>query len=156
MPSQTAKIVIVDDEVHIRALIEQTLEDLEDEAEIMTAVIGAEGLALIETQRPNLVFLDVMMPLMNGYEVCTAVRAKAELNGVVIIMLTAKRQEADRERGIQVGVDFFITKPFDPDEILDMAREQTPTRCGLKKHETGAAHSLALLCRTFQGASVAQ
>ncbi|MCK9388716.1 MAG: response regulator, partial [Sulfuritalea sp.] len=64
------KIAIVDDEVHIRSLLEQTLEDLEGEPEILLAVNGAEGLALIERERPQLVFLDVMMPLMNGYEVC--------------------------------------------------------------------------------------
>lgn len=115
------KIVIVDDEVHIRALLEQTLEDLDGEPEIMTATNGAEGLALIEREKPRLVFLDVMMPLMNGYEVCAAVRRNGELAGTTIVMLTAKGQEADRTRGLDVGAHHFVTKPFDPDEILVMA-----------------------------------
>lgn len=118
-----AKIVIVDDEVHIRALLEQTLEDLESAPEIMTAANGAEGLALIERERPQLVFLDVMMPLMNGYEVCAAVRNNPALTDTTIVMLTAKGQESDRVRGLNEGAHRFITKPFDPDEILDLARE---------------------------------
>ena len=121
--SDNAKIVIVDDEVHIRALLEQTLEDLDGEPEIMTAPNGAEGLALIEREHPQLVFLDVMMPLMNGYEVCAAVRKNAALSATTIVMLTAKGQESDRTHGLDVGAHHFVTKPFDPDEILDLARE---------------------------------
>jgi DNA-binding response OmpR family regulator len=115
------KIMIVDDEVHIRALLEQTLEDLDGEPEIMTATNGAEGLKLIESEKPRLVFLDVMMPLMNGYEVCAAVRKNPELADTTIVMLTAKGQEADRTRGLDAGAHHFVTKPFDPDEILAMA-----------------------------------
>ncbi|HUW50989.1 MAG TPA: response regulator [Sulfuricella sp.] len=121
--SENAKIVIVDDETHIRSLLEQTLEDLEGEPEILVAVNGAEGLALIEREHPKLVFLDVMMPLMNGYEVCAAVRKNAVLTDITIVMLTAKGQESDRVRGLEVGAHRFVTKPFDPDEILDLARE---------------------------------
>lgn len=117
-----AKIAIVDDEVHIRALLEQTLEELDGEPEILTAANGAEGLALIERERPQLVFLDVMMPLMNGYDVCAAVRSAPALAGTVIVMLTAKGQESDRTRGLASGAHHFVTKPFDPDEILDLAR----------------------------------
>ena len=121
--SKVEKIAIVDDEVYIRALLEQTLEDLEGEPELLTAVNGAEGLALIEREQPRLVFLDVMMPLMNGYEVCAAVRNNPDLAGTTIVMLTAKGQEADRTKGIETGAHHFVTKPFDPDEILDLARE---------------------------------
>ena len=121
--SENAKIAIVDDEVHIRSLLEQTLEDLENEPEILTASNGEEGLALIEREHPRLVFLDVMMPLMNGYEVCAAVRKNPALADVTIVMLTAKGQESERIRGLEVGAHRFVTKPFDPDEILDLARE---------------------------------
>jgi DNA-binding response OmpR family regulator len=123
MIMQNIKIAIVDDEVHIRSLLEQTLEDLEGEPEILMAANGAEGLALIENERPQLVFLDVMMPLMNGYEVCAAVRKTPELATTTIVMLTAKGQESDRVHGLGVGANHFITKPFDPDEILDLARK---------------------------------
>ncbi len=118
-----ARIVIVDDEVHIRSLLEQTLEELDGDPEILTAANGQEGLALIERERPQLVFLDVMMPLMNGYEVCAAVRRNPDLAGTTIVMLSAKGQEVDRTRGLETGAHRFVTKPFDPDEILALAEE---------------------------------
>ena len=119
------KILIVDDEAHIRTLLEQTLEDLEDEGvELLTAADGAAGLALVEAERPDLVFLDVMMPSMNGYEVCRAVRSDLGLTDVTIVLLTAKGQQADRRRAVEVGADEFLTKPFDPDELLDLARSR--------------------------------
>ncbi|MBF0179347.1 MAG: response regulator [Magnetococcales bacterium] len=116
-------VVIVDDEVHIRSLLEQTLEELQEERdfEILTAANGGDGLATIQRERPKLVFLDVMMPIMNGYDVCSAIRADATLNDTKVVMLTAKGQEADRQRGLEVGVNHFMTKPFDPDEILKLA-----------------------------------
>jgi DNA-binding response OmpR family regulator len=120
--SETAKIVIVDDEVHIRSLLEQTLEDLDGEPEILTAANGALGLELIERVHPRLVFLDVMMPIMNGYQVCAAVRKNPAMADVTIVMLTAKGQESDRVRGLEEGAHHFVTKPFDPDEILELAR----------------------------------
>jgi len=118
------KILIVDDEPHIRLLLEQTLEDLEDEGvELLTAENGEEALEAIETERPDLVFLDVMMPKMNGFDVCNAVKNELQIEKVYIIMLTAKGQEFDKQRGQQVGVDMYMTKPFDPDEVLDKSME---------------------------------
>jgi two-component system alkaline phosphatase synthesis response regulator PhoP len=117
------KIMIIDDEVHIRSLLEQTLEELEDqfEFEVLTAANGGDGLALIQREQPGLVFLDVMMPVMNGYDVCTALRADPALDATQVVMLTAKGQESDRQRGLEAGVNFFVTKPFDPDEIVQIA-----------------------------------
>ena len=118
------KIVIVDDEIHIRALLEQSLEELEEdyEVELFVAANGQEGLELIMKECPDLVFLDVMMPSMNGYEVCQSVTKNPDLQDVKVILLTAKGQEADRERGLAVGAKRYITKPFDPDELLDVAK----------------------------------
>ena len=119
------KILIVDDEAHIRTLLEQTLEELEDEGvELLTAADGETALALVAAARPDLVFLDVMMPRMNGYEVCRAVRSDLGLSDVTVVLLTAKGQDADREQGVAVGADEFRTKPFDPDELLDLARSR--------------------------------
>ncbi|MEO0563180.1 MAG: response regulator [Chloroflexota bacterium] len=120
----TQKILIVDDEDYIRLLIEQTLEELEDEGvELLTADNGADGLALIKAESPNLVFLDVMMPQMNGYEVCRTVKRELQLDDVFIVMLTAKGQEFDKDRGMSVGADVYMTKPFDPDDLLEKAAE---------------------------------
>ena len=118
------KILIVDDEAHIRMLIEQTLEDLEDEGvELLLAENGEQALGLIQKEEPNLVFLDVMMPKMNGMEVCQKVKKELNLSHVYIILLTAKGQEVDRQKGLEMGADRYMTKPFDPDEMLIIAEE---------------------------------
>jgi DNA-binding response OmpR family regulator len=118
------KLLIVDDEAHIRMLIEQTLEELEDEdVEFLTAENGEEALKIIQEEKPQLVFLDVMMPKMNGMEVCRRVKKELELNEVFIVLLTAKGQELDRLKGQEVGADVYMTKPFDPETILARARE---------------------------------
>jgi two-component system, OmpR family, alkaline phosphatase synthesis response regulator PhoP len=119
------KIVIVDDERHVCSLLEQTLEELEEEAgvEILSAPDGEAGLALIEKERPSLVFLDVMMPGMSGYEVSRAVRERPELVDTSVVLLTAKGQETDREEGLSSGAVEYVTKPFDPDRVLTLARQ---------------------------------
>ncbi len=119
------KLLIVEDELHIRTLLEQALEDLEDEfdVEILTAADGEEGLALIREERPQAVFLDIMMPKMNGYEVCKAVKDDPELKDTIIVLLTAKGQEADRRKGLEIGAYDYMTKPFDPDEVVELAKE---------------------------------
>lgn len=118
------KILVVDDEAHIRMLIEQTLEDLEDDGvEIITATNGEEALEAIKSEKPNLVFLDVMMPKMSGFEVCQTVKNELKINDVYIIMITAKGQEYDKHRGLEVGANLYMTKPFDPDELLEKAKE---------------------------------
>lgn len=118
------KILVVDDEAHIRMLIEQTLEELEDEgAEILTADNGADALETIKSEKPQLVFLDVMMPKMNGFDVCKTVKQDLKMSDVYIILLTAKGQEYDKMKGSEVGADIYMTKPFDPDELLDKAKQ---------------------------------
>lgn len=118
------KLLIVDDESHIRMLIEQTLEDLEDEGvELLFAENGEQALELIQKEKPNLVFLDVMMPKMNGMEVCYKVKKELKLSDIYIILLTAKGQEVDRQKGLEMGADRYMTKPFDPDEMLSIAEE---------------------------------
>ena len=118
------KILIVDDEVHIRALLEQALEDLEDEGvEIFLAQEGEEGLRVAKKEKPDLMFLDIMMPKKNGYEVCEEIKGDPELKDIYIIMLTAKGQAADRARGEEVKANEYITKPFNPDEILQKASD---------------------------------
>jgi DNA-binding response OmpR family regulator len=119
MPS----ILIVDDEQHIRLLIEQTLEELEDDGvDLLTATNGDEALDVVANQHPDLVFLDVMMPRRNGFETCAAIKADPATAGTTVIMLTAKGQMYDREQGLSVGADQYLTKPFDPDDLLRRAR----------------------------------
>ncbi len=118
------KLLIVDDESHIRMLIEQTLEDLEDEGvELLFAENGAQALEIIQKEAPNLVFLDVLKPKMNGMAVCHKVKKELDMQHVYIILLTAKGQEVDRQKGLEMGADRYMTKPFDPDEMLSVAEE---------------------------------
>jgi two-component system alkaline phosphatase synthesis response regulator PhoP len=117
-------ILIVDDEAHLRNLIQQTLEELEDEGiELMMAANGEEALATIESTKPGLVFLDVMMPKLSGFDVCSRAKHALGLKDVYIVLLTAKGQEFDRQKGQEVGADMYMTKPFDPDALLQKARQ---------------------------------
>ena len=118
------KILIVDDEAHIRMLISQTFEELEDEGvEFLTADNGQTALEIIQTEKPNIVFLDVMMPKMNGMDVCKNVKQDLGLKDIFIIILTAKGQELDKQKGQEVGADVYMTKPFDPEVLLTKAKE---------------------------------
>jgi DNA-binding response OmpR family regulator len=116
-------VLIVDDEQHIRLLIEQTLEELEDDGVVLlTASDGEEALDVVANHHPELVFLDVQMPKKNGFEVSTAIKADPALAGTTVILLTAKGQAVDRELGLAAGADQYLTKPFDPDDLLRRAR----------------------------------
>ena len=116
----TKKILIVDDEPYVRTLLKRALEDLEDEGvELLLATNGREAIDLATDEQPNLVLLDVMMPKLSGYEVCQQVKAMDET--IYIILLTAKGQAADKEHGAEAGADEYVTKPFNPDYILEQA-----------------------------------
>jgi DNA-binding response OmpR family regulator len=117
-------VLIVDDEQHIRLLIEQALEELEDEGvQLLTAADGAEAIEVVEHHRPDLVFLDVMLPKRSGFEVCEVIKRELGMTDTYVVLLTAKGQVYDREQGMAVGADLYMTKPFDPDELLRRARE---------------------------------
>lgn len=117
-------VLIVDDEQHIRLLIEQTLEELEDDGvELLTASNGDEAVSVVENHHPDLVFLDVTMPRRNGFEVCRTIKHDLGLTSTFVVLLTAKGQAYDREQGMAAGADLYMTKPFDPDELLRRARE---------------------------------
>jgi two-component system alkaline phosphatase synthesis response regulator PhoP len=118
------KILIVDDEPHIRALLEQALEEFEDEGvEIHLAVDGEDAINVIKKEKPDLVFLDVMMPKIDGFEVCRIIKKELGLSNVYVIMLTAQGQEFDKQLGKKAGADIYMTKPFNPDDIVSKAAE---------------------------------
>lgn len=118
------KILIVDDEVHMRALLEQTLEDFEDAGiELLSAGDGLEAWDVVQTERPNLIILDVMMPGLSGYDVCQRIKNDPDLSSTHIIMLTAKGQAMDQQRSIEVGADEYITKPFSPNYLVERATD---------------------------------
>ena len=91
--------------------------------QVRTASDGEVALAAIAAEQPDLMLLDVMMPRKNGYEVCQAVRANPDWKGIRIIMLTAKGREVEREKGLALGADDYITKPFSTQEVVERVRE---------------------------------
>ncbi|MBU3160499.1 response regulator [Clostridium frigoris] len=116
------KILIVDDEVNNRLLLEEILEDFKEKGvEILLAQDGKQALDIIKSERPSLVFLDIMMPTINGYEVCNTVKKELKLQGVYIVLLTAKGREDDKNIGSKVLCDKYITKPFYFNEVLTIA-----------------------------------
>ena len=122
--TMTKKILLVDDEPHLRMLLQQTLEELEDEGvELLIAENGETALETIKQEKPDLVFLDVMMPKMSGFDVCNQVKNVLGMKDVYIVMLTAKGQEADKKKAMEMGANLYLTKPFDPDEVLEKAQE---------------------------------
>jgi two-component system, OmpR family, alkaline phosphatase synthesis response regulator PhoP len=113
------KILIVDDDTIIRNLLEQILEPFEEHGvELMMAENGVVALETIRRERPDIIFLDVMMPKLNGFEVCNIVKNDNEIKDSYIIMLTAKGQEVDKQKAKEVGADCYITKPFNLNELL--------------------------------------
>ncbi len=119
------KVLIVDDEPNILILMEQALEKLEENyhVKLLTATNGEEALEIIRQEKPDLIFLDVMMPKMSGLEVCKIVKTELTTYNTYIIMLTAKGQELDKQTGIAVGADLYMTKPFSPKEVLFKSME---------------------------------
>ena len=110
------KILAVDDERHIVRLIQVNLERAG--YQVATAFDGPEALKKVDSEKPDLVVLDVMMPRMDGFEVLKRLQANPETRDIPVIMLTAKAQDADVFRGWASGVSAYLTKPFNPLELL--------------------------------------
>ena len=118
------KVLIVDDEPHIRILLEQTIEEFADKGvEILTSGNGKEALEIIKTERPAIIYLDATLPGMNGYDVCNIVKNDLKLKNVYIVMLTARGQEFDKQRGVMAGSDVYMTNPFNPDANIEKTSE---------------------------------
>lgn len=111
------RILIVDDEPNIVLSLEYLMR--QRGYAVTTARDGDEALAAVDTEAPDLVLLDVMMPRKDGYEVCQLLRERSELADMPIIMLTAKGREVEREKGLSMGADDYITKPFATQDVVN-------------------------------------
>jgi two-component system alkaline phosphatase synthesis response regulator PhoP len=114
------KILAVDDEKHIVRLVQVNLERAG--YTVVTANDGKEALQKVADENPDLVVLDVMMPYMDGFEVLQNLRRNPSTRDIPVIMLTAKAQDADVFKGWQSGVDCYLTKPFNPMELLSFVK----------------------------------
>jgi DNA-binding response OmpR family regulator len=117
----THKILIADDEPNILISLEFLMK--REGHQVLLARDGEEALALIRSERPALVLLDVMMARKNGFEVCQAVRADETLAGTKILMLTAKGRDTDVEQGLGVGADAYMAKPFGTKALAERVRQ---------------------------------
>ena len=97
--------------------------ELAEGFDVDTAVDGVDGLAKVRAIKPKLVLLDVMMPRMDGYEVCQTIRADQDLVGVFILILTAKGQKSDELKALEVGADLYMSKPFDDEVVVHVIRD---------------------------------
>jgi CheY-like chemotaxis protein len=118
----TKKILIVDDELPLRLLVRATLEDESEEGryEIIEAANGNEALEMARQEQPELILLDIAMPGLSGLEVCKKLKGDPATSDLMIVMLTAKGQQSDRERGFAAGADDYFAKPFSPLELLEL------------------------------------
>lgn len=114
------EILVVDDEPNIVLSLEFLMK--KEGYRVRTASNGEEAMQAIREAKPNLVLLDVMMPRMDGYEVCQAVRSDPALSDVLILMLTAKGREVEREKGLALGADDYVTKPFATRDLVEKVR----------------------------------
>jgi two-component system, OmpR family, alkaline phosphatase synthesis response regulator PhoP len=116
------RVLLVDDEERVLGLAEATLA-IDDSYEITTAGDGEEAIAACKAQKPDLIFLDLLVPKKDGITVCRELKEDPETRDIKIIMLTAMSQEADRLTALKVGADGYMTKPFSPKALLEKAAE---------------------------------
>lgn len=116
------KIMLIDDSRTIRRSAETMLS--REGCEVITANDGFEALSLIHKHEPDLVFVDIMMPRLDGYQTCAIIKNNARFRNVPVVMLTSKDGLFDKARGRIVGSDHYLTKPFTRDELLTAVREQ--------------------------------
>lgn len=115
------KILVADDEPYIQLSLSYILR--KEGFNVEVASNGEEAIRKIREFRPGIVFVDLVMPKMDGFNVCRTIKSDKELKSTYVIILTAKGQEVDRERGLKEGADEFMTKPFSPKEVISRVHD---------------------------------
>jgi DNA-binding response OmpR family regulator len=110
------RILVADDEIRVVAVIKKRLESVG--YDVITAYEGYEALKKARAERPDLIVLDLIMPNLNGYQVCAMLKRDDEYKHIPILMLTARSQEKDIEEGMRSGADYYMTKPFEHEMLL--------------------------------------
>ena len=116
-----ARILVVDDEPHIIKLVSYTLE--RHGHDVLVAPDAPTGVTLAKKEAPDLIFMDVMMPVMTGLEALDMLKSNPETNSIPVVMLSAKSQEYEREEGLQRGASRYVTKPFAPSELMGVVSD---------------------------------
>ncbi|TMQ48590.1 MAG: response regulator [Candidatus Eisenbacteria bacterium] len=111
------KILVVDDEIYIVHILDFSLGM--EGYEVVTALDGEQALEKVKTEKPDLIVLDIMMPKLDGYEVCKNIKSSASTQHIPVILLSAKGRNVDQKLGFDVGADDYITKPFSPRKLVE-------------------------------------
>ena len=111
------KILVVDDEIYIVHILDFSLGM--EGYEVVTALDGEQALEKVKTEKPDLIVLDIMMPKLDGYEVCKSIKSNAATQNIPVILLSAKGRNVDQKMGFDVGADDYITKPFSPRKLVE-------------------------------------
>lgn len=119
-------ILIVDDETYILNILDFSLDS--EGFEVVTAADGEQALFRTDELHPDLIILDVMMPKLDGFEVCRAIKAKQETKDIPVILLSAKDSEKDKRKGKEAGCDRYMTKPFSPLRLIETVQELLGSR----------------------------
>jgi len=114
-------VLVIEDTKSVRQMLASIF--LEEGYEVITAVDGRDGLEMAKREKPDLIVLDVMLPEMNGYEVCCRLKFDEDYEHIPVILLTARRKEADRQKAAQTCADAYLTKPFERETLLEEARK---------------------------------
>jgi len=123
--SSKLRVLVVDDSATIRRSAETMLTN--EGCEVITAENGFEALSKITRHRPNLIFVDIMMPRLDGYQTCAIIKNNVEFRDIPVVMLTSKDGLFDMARGRVVGSDQYLTKPFTREELLGAVKQHTAT-----------------------------
>ncbi len=115
------KILVIEDSLTMQRLLSYVLE--KEGYDVQIASDGVEGLEKARAIKPDLVFTDLMMPIKDGYEVCREIRADEHLKDIILIILTARGQDSDVEKGLAAGADDYVMKPFDPPKVVERVKE---------------------------------
>lgn len=120
------KIMVIDDSNTIRRTAEALLK--KTGCSVITAEDGFDALAKIVSARPDVIFIDVMMPRLNGYETCSIIRSNSEFEDIPVILLSSKSSFCDKAKGAVVGANSYLTKPFSKDELLEAISKHVERR----------------------------
>jgi DNA-binding response OmpR family regulator len=126
--SEKIRILLVDDEPSIVKMVGKRLEV--EGFEVSIAMDGQEGLKKAQTETPDLMILDLMLPKLNGYEVCTMLKQDARFQKIPIVMFSAKAQDKDEKLGKECGADAYVRKPFKAQELIDQIKTLVPQAAG--------------------------
>jgi two-component system, OmpR family, alkaline phosphatase synthesis response regulator PhoP len=111
------RILVVDDEIYIVHILDFSLGM--EGYEVITALDGEQALEKLKSEKPDLIVLDIMMPKLDGYEVCKSIKSSPETKHIPVILLSAKGRNVDQKLGFDVGADDYITKPFSPRKLVE-------------------------------------